>query len=151
VNVYVERGSKRTFASAVDWPGWSRSGRDESSALEVLLVYGPRYARVVGRSRLGFAAPASVDDLTVSNRVRGTAGTDFGVPEVAASSDAEPVDDAELRRLVTILRACWRALDRAAAAISGPVHGSTRGRSLGCGMTAPLPLRRRCRRTWPVL
>jgi len=39
--VYLESGSRRTFAGAIDWPGWCRSGRDEASALEALLSYGP--------------------------------------------------------------------------------------------------------------
>src|SRR5689334_8326063 len=34
--VYIETGSKRTFASAADWPGWSRSARDEAGALKAL-------------------------------------------------------------------------------------------------------------------
>ena len=29
--VYIERGAKRAFASAADWPGWCRSGKDEES------------------------------------------------------------------------------------------------------------------------
>ena len=44
LRVYLERGDKRTFAGALDWPGWSRSGRDDEQALEALLAYAPRYA-----------------------------------------------------------------------------------------------------------
>ena len=29
----------------VDWPGWSRSGKDDEQAVEALLAYAPRYAR----------------------------------------------------------------------------------------------------------
>ncbi|MGH2773763.1 MAG: hypothetical protein ACRDIU_11590 [Actinomycetota bacterium] len=36
VKVFVENGSKRVFAGAVDWPGWCRSGKDEQEALEAL-------------------------------------------------------------------------------------------------------------------
>ena len=32
--VYVERGTKRAFASAADWPGWCRSGKDEAATHE---------------------------------------------------------------------------------------------------------------------
>ena len=32
-DVYLETGKKRTFAGAIDCPGWCRSGRDEASAL----------------------------------------------------------------------------------------------------------------------
>jgi len=29
IDVILEMGKKRTFASAVDWPGWRRSGPGE--------------------------------------------------------------------------------------------------------------------------
>ena len=32
LRVYLERGDKRTFAGALDWPGWSRSGKDDEQA-----------------------------------------------------------------------------------------------------------------------
>ena len=34
--VYLEVGPKRTFAGAVEWPGWCRSGRGEDEAREKL-------------------------------------------------------------------------------------------------------------------
>ena len=57
LEAYLEIGVKRTFACAVDWPGWCRSGPDEAAALRALLEYGPRYATVVRPARLGFLAP----------------------------------------------------------------------------------------------
>ena len=53
IDVYFEKGQKRTFAGAADWPGWCRAGRDEESALQALLDYGPRYQQVLRASRLG--------------------------------------------------------------------------------------------------
>ena len=47
IEVFVETGKKKTFAGAVDWPGWCRGGRDEAGALQALVDYGPRYARVL--------------------------------------------------------------------------------------------------------
>jgi hypothetical protein len=41
--VYLEVGAKRTFAGAVDWPGWSRGARDEAGAIDALVAYGQRY------------------------------------------------------------------------------------------------------------
>ncbi len=117
--VYLEIGTKRTFAGAVDWPGWARSGRDEESALEALLGYAPRYARVVGRSRLGFEAPSGASAGRVVERLQGNATTDFGAPDKPTSADAEPIDAAALGRLEKILKACWRALDRAVEAAEG--------------------------------
>jgi hypothetical protein len=40
-----ESTPKRTFAGAIDWPGWRRSGRDAAAARQALVDYGPRYAR----------------------------------------------------------------------------------------------------------
>ena len=59
VKVYVETGAKRTFAGAIDWPGWCRSGKDETSALQALFDYGPRYADVLRRSEVPFSPPKS--------------------------------------------------------------------------------------------
>ena len=117
--VTVERGAKRVFAGANAWPGWCRGGRTEEEALEALLTYGPRYAKAVGRRRLGFVAPTDVDRFRVVERLRGNATTDFGAPGVAPRSDGRPVDEEEVRRLAAIMKACWSALDRAAAAADG--------------------------------
>lgn len=46
-SVYIEVGQKRTFAGAIEWPGWCRSGKDEATALQALLDYGGRYERVL--------------------------------------------------------------------------------------------------------
>jgi hypothetical protein len=55
----------------------------------------------------------------VAERVAGTATTDFGAPDVAASRDSESMAAADLRRSTAILRACWRTLDAAADAAAG--------------------------------
>ena len=116
MDAYVEVGTKRVFAGALDWPGWCRSGRDEDSALEALLAYAPRYAAALKGSRLGFKVPS---DLHVVERLPGDASTDFGAPGAAPSADGEPMSDADLRRAQAILRACWRAFDTAADAATG--------------------------------
>ena len=36
VRVMIERGKKKTVASAFDWPGWDRSATSEEGALAVL-------------------------------------------------------------------------------------------------------------------
>jgi hypothetical protein len=117
--VYLEVGSKRTFAGATDWPGWCRSGRDESAALGALFDYAPRYARVLRAARVGFQPPANASALVVTERLDGDATTDFGAPGIAPSSDARPIDDAELARLQAVLKACWRAFDSAGLAARG--------------------------------
>jgi hypothetical protein len=119
MDVYLEIGKKKTFAGAIDWPGWCRSGRDEAAALQALFECGPRYAGVVGAARLGFQAPADASALAVIERLEGSTTTDFGAPDAAPSGDARPVDDAELQRFKVLLEACWRAFDAAAKAATG--------------------------------
>ena len=134
IRVYLELGERRVFAGGVDWPGWCRSGRDETAALAALIAAGPRYARVLRSSRLGFAAPSEEAGIAITERLKGSATTDFGAPDRALSSDDGKVPAAEVRRLQTILKACWRAFDTAAdtavgkALRKGPRGG---GRDLG--------------------
>ncbi len=49
IAVCLEVTPTQTFASALDWPGWCRAGRDESAALEALASYAERYAPVARR------------------------------------------------------------------------------------------------------
>ena len=119
IDVYLEIGKKRTFAGALDWPGWCRSGRDEESALQAVADYGPRYARVLRNTRLGFRPPADVSALSIKQRLDGDATTDFGAPAMAPSSDAKTIDSNELQRFEKILKACWRALDNAIEKATG--------------------------------
>jgi hypothetical protein len=118
--VYLECGAKRTFAGALDWPGWCRHGPNETDALAALLAYGPKYARILAGSRLGFAAPKALTQLVVVERLRGTAATDFGVPGVAPTVDQDrSCSSADLDRFEKILNAGWRAFDNAVKAARG--------------------------------
>ncbi len=110
IPVYLEVTPKRTFAAGVEWPGWCRSGRTEEEALDALFAYGPRYAKVVGRSA-GFSAPTELSMLKVAERLKGGSTTEFGAPQASPRSDRQPLDAAELKRQTTLLRAAWRAFD----------------------------------------
>ena len=120
-DVSIERGSKRVFVGANEWPGWCRSDRTEEAALETLLAYGPRYAKALGRRMFGFVAPGDAGRLRIVERLEGNATTDFGAPGIAPRSDDRPIDEEEALRLAAIMEACWAALDRAAAAADGRV------------------------------
>lgn len=114
--VYLERGTKRVFAGALAWPGWSRSGRSDDEALETLLSYAERYARAIGVTATTLRAPRTVAGLDVVETLTGDATTDFGAPGVPPAADDEPVTASQLRSLVEILEASWRAFDAAAKA-----------------------------------
>lgn len=118
-DVYLEIGKKKTFAGALDWPGWCRSGRDEASALQALFDYGQRYERVIEVVQFGFQAPTDLSAFTIVERLRGDATTDFGAPGIAPSGDHRPVDESELWRFQVLLHACWQAFDAAAKAAFG--------------------------------
>jgi hypothetical protein len=117
--VYLEVTRKRTFAGAVEWPGWCRSGKTPDDALDALVAYAERYAAVISRSRLGFEPPKGGEDLEVVERLEGNATTEFGAPGVAPEADDRPLDANELKRLTAILEASWRAFDRTAEQARG--------------------------------
>jgi hypothetical protein len=124
--VYIEKGGKKTFASAADWPGWSRSGKDEQSALAALADYAPRYAKVAKIARVDF--PNAATNFAVIERLHGSASTDFGVPGTPAKNEADTVfTDAETKRLITLLEACWKYLDQVRAKVPEELRKGPRG------------------------
>lgn len=119
IPIYLEAGAKRTFASAVEWPGWSRGGRDENEAIAALVAYGGRYRAVVEKIAPKFRTPVDGTGFTVIKRLKGNATTDFGVPGQGIPADSAPVAPRELETLTGVLEACWNALDRAVKAAHG--------------------------------
>jgi hypothetical protein len=124
VRVYLEEGSKKTFAVALDWPGWARAGRGAEAALDALEAYLPRYAPVVRRAGL---EPPRADGFEIVERVPGRAGTDFGVPEKDARADQEPLAPGETDRLAALLQAAWQVFDDVAAGAPAELRKGPRG------------------------
>ena len=119
IAVYLETASKRTIASALDWPGWCRGGRTEEEALSALAAYGSRYASIVAEVEPGFAAPADAGTFRIIERVAGNSGTDYGVPSVTVSTDDAVMTRTEIERATRLLGACWDAFDRAVQSAQG--------------------------------
>jgi hypothetical protein len=119
VRVVLEQAPKRSFASALDWPGWSRGGKTVDAAADALIAYAPRYAAVADRAGLAFEAPAGLDDLEVVERAQGGGSTEFGVPSVASREEETAVEPGDLERLTAILRASWATFDAAVTAATG--------------------------------
>ena len=86
IRVSVEATAKKAFATAVDWPGWSRSGKSEERALAVLQDYAPRYALVAEEAEV----PFHPGDYEIVERTEGAGGTDFGVPSSITDLDRRP-------------------------------------------------------------
>jgi hypothetical protein len=125
IEVYIESGSKRVFACAVDWPGWCRSAKDEKDALTTLAAYAPRYAPVARGARLPFKTAG--EDFNVVQRLRGGASTDFGVPEKVTKADTRPLARAEAERLTALVKSAWAVFDRVAARAPAELRKGPRG------------------------
>lgn len=124
LRVLIETTPKKTFASALDWPGLARSGKDEAAALEALVAALPRYAPVAAAAGEPFDPDAAPE---VVEQVPGDASTAFGVPAVVAAADRSPVDAAEAARLSRLVEAAWRAFDAVAAAAPEMLRKGPRG------------------------
>src|SRR5436309_14142711 len=94
--IYLEKGNKRTFACAIDWPGWCRGGKTAEDAIAMLLAYGDRYAKVTKRARARFNPPSDAGQLEVTHNLKGIASTEFGIPGRAPGADAAPMDNRQL-------------------------------------------------------
>jgi len=127
VIVTIEHTPKKSFATAADWPGWSRSGKTEELALEALAAYAPRYGAIVDAEHRRFAREITVEDLEVVERLGGSAGTDYGVPSRPTEHDARPTDADEAARLAGLVEAAWAFFDRTARVAPEELRKGPRG------------------------
>ena len=123
VHVAVEVGQKKSFASALDWPGWSRSGKDERVAIETLLEYVERYRVVTDRAGIDFR-PGRVD---VVERLAGSTTTDFGAPGAVAERELRALRASEADRLAVLLTAAWDVFDDVVATAPAVLRKGPRG------------------------
>jgi hypothetical protein len=125
IPVYLEVGTKRVFASALEWPGWTRAGKDEKLALEGLAAYAARYMQVPRAARIDF--PDGAPTFKVVERVKGNATTDFGAPGIPASTDTEPLAGKEAERICDLLAASWKVFDAVVAKAPAELRKGPRG------------------------
>jgi len=124
--VVLEVGAKRVFATALDWPGWCRAGKNEEAALAALADYASRYAVVAKAARVRFAVRLA-DTLSVVERVKGNATTDFGAPGMVADHDRVALTAAEARRRLSLVRASWAYFDEVVADAPESLRKGPRG------------------------
>ena len=104
-----EIGSKRTFASAIDWPGWCRAGKGQELALQALIDYARRYAVVAKTAGVPFPLGRwSFDDV---DHLRGDATTEFGAPGAMSKLELKPMSKADVERMCTLVEATWKVFD----------------------------------------
>jgi len=124
VPVFIEAGAKRVFASALDWPGWARSGKSDELAIAALADYLPRYLPIVAMA--GVPAPEGV--LAMTERHEGLAkNADFGSLGEIAPSESRPLAADDAKRLTALLSAAWAAFDATAAAAPAELRKGPRG------------------------
>ncbi len=123
LRVYLELGPKKVFACALDWAGWCRIGKSEELAIEALSDYAPRYEVIAKRAGL------ELDTGTVSvvERVRGDATTDFGAPGAVPGSDTKRLTRTTAERQVALLQAAWDVFDDVAATSPAELRNGPRG------------------------
>ena len=119
LRVVLEVAERRAFASALDWPGWSRGAKTPDEALQALLAYTARYARVAGRAKVAFSPPVTLRGFEVVERLGGGGGTEFGVPSSPAAAEDAPLTARDVKRLVSLLEAAWATFDAAADGARG--------------------------------
>ena len=124
--VCLEIGTKRVFASALDWPGWCRSGKTEEDALETLADYAERYAAVPVRAGVRFGVKAA-EDFVVVERLAGNATTDFGAPAVPARAESAAVDARSAKGTAALVWACWELFDDVVANAPSRLRKGPRG------------------------
>lgn len=123
--VVLETTPKKSFATAVDWPGWARGSRTPDAALASLLAYAPRYAAAIAST--GLELPAAGLVAEVVEELAGNASTEYGVPGSVASVDRTPLPADEAARRAAIVAACWATFDRVAASAPEDLRKGPRG------------------------
>jgi hypothetical protein len=127
IAVTIEHSPKKTFATAADWPGWSRSGKTQELALEALAAYAGRYAATADAEHRRLATNLSIEDFEMVERIEGSAGTEYGVPSRPTEHDARPTDAEEAARLAGLVEAAWKNFDRVAADAPEELRKGPRG------------------------
>ncbi len=128
IPVAIEVAPKKAFATAIDWPGWSRSGKTPELALEALAAHAPRYAVVAAEAAESFPTDAvGIDVFEVVEEAAGGGGTEFGVPSRITDADRRATNAAEAERLRRLVAAAWTIFDRVAATAPAELRKGPRG------------------------
>ena len=129
VRTVIEHGPKdrKAVAFSLDWPGWSRGAKSGELALATLEAYRRRYRPVASLAGMAVEFDAAGPLEVVEDRV-GTGSTDFwGISFSPSSAEQGPMDEADLERGITLLRACWAFFDGVAARVSPEMRKGPRG------------------------
>jgi hypothetical protein len=127
VTLEIGPKGKKVVAVAPDWPGLERGAKTGEAAIERLLSYLPRYARVAKLAMMDveFAAMTTID---VVERYPGNGSTDFwGISFAFSSIDRQDMSNEELTCELTLMRACWAFFDDVRSRVSAEMQQGPRG------------------------
>jgi len=127
IAVSMEATPRKTFATAIDWPGWSRSGKTPKLALEALAAAAPRYAAVAELASEQILARGGAGDFDVIEEAEGGSGTEFGVPGRVTDADRRPVSATDADRLRRLVAAAWTTFDQVATHAPAELRKGPRG------------------------
>jgi hypothetical protein len=127
ITVVLEVTPKRSFASAIAWPGWTRRGRTPEAALETLAAYADRYRTVATAAGLTMPTLTGVESFAIAEEIEGDATTSFGAPSKAATVECQPVTATDADRVAKVLDAAWTVLDQVVAASPAELRKGPRG------------------------
>jgi len=126
IAISIEAAPKKAFATAVDWPGWSRSGKTDELALEALAAYADRYAPVAKLAGEAFPKADGLD-VEVVERLGGGGGTEFGVPSNVTDHGRRRVTKRDADRLALLVDAAWKTFYSVAKAAPEELRKGPRG------------------------
>ncbi len=127
--VAVDEGpkGKKVAAYALDWPGLERGAKTAADALESLLDYVPRYAKVAKLAK----QDAEYSNFTKAREVErytGPGSTDFwGISFGFSTFDKSVMSSEELERELSLMRACWTYFDSVRSRVSPEMRKGPRG------------------------
>jgi hypothetical protein len=129
IRVVLETGpkGKKVVAVAPDWPGLARGAKTGEAAIERLVSYVPRYAKVAKLAGMDSEFP-SATRVDVVEEYRGTGSTDFwGISFAFSSIDRQDVTSKELERELRLMRACWSFFDDVRSRVPAELRKGPRG------------------------
>jgi hypothetical protein len=127
VTLEIGPKGKKVAAVAADWPGLQRGAKTAVAAIERLLLYVPRYAKVatLAGSEAAFAAISGVD---VVEQYPGVGSTDFwGISFAFSGIDRQNLSSEALERELTLMQACWAFFDAVRLRVSAELQKGPRG------------------------
>jgi hypothetical protein len=129
IRVTLEIGpkGKKVVAVAPDWPGLERGAMTDQAAIERLLSYVPRYAKVAKLAGME-AAFGIITTVDLVEQYPGTGSTDFwGISFAFSSIDKQAMSDEALERDLTLMRTCWAFFDDVRLQVSAEMQRGPRG------------------------